>query len=225
MKYNSSIKDSIELLEKANIVADSHLNTVIPDNIGSLMRNLSYKNQWKELQRNYWYHIRLEDSSIIYFRDNSFNYFMTPFRSISMEEYLDKNLGREWREEEDNYTSEYSNEYELFVESESQESNPTPIRFDNHPKQYKNIAHPVCHLHFGHDNQIRLGTKKVMTPFSFCSFILRHHYPENWKSLIENEPQYFESILPKIKIGLELVTKSHPDKWCPVYEETTFYLS
>jgi hypothetical protein len=75
-------------------------------------------------------------------------------------------------------------EYEVYLSTCTLKEAVAPIRYDFSPDDYTEGIHPASHIHFGHANNIRVGTKKVLKPVSFCLFILRQSYPNKWIELL-----------------------------------------
>ncbi|MBC1566941.1 DUF2290 domain-containing protein [Listeria booriae] len=96
--------------------------------------------------------------------------------------------------------------------------NPVSIRYDYSEAQYAGIKHPVSHFHIGENNEIRIPTKKIITPFSFVTFVLRNVYYQDWKRLIHT--QAFSENYYKGKRNCQDIKNNHfsPD------EEKDFYM-
>lgn len=229
MSLRDSIQKSEKLFSKVDLVSQTNKNAVFPKNIGEQLRRLSYVQKWSKIKSSFWFHIELEDSSLLTFYEDSFSYYMSPYKSMEVEDYWDKVHGEEWRINSDLYDivrSEFTfEEFEKLIETETVQIEATPIRYDYHPQQYKAEKHPVCHLHFGNSNEIRIGTKKILTPFAFSCFILRQQYPKHWENLVQQDPAYYDEVLDQIKTGLDPITKLHPTMWCSNYEEPLFFLA
>lgn len=229
MSLRESIENSIKLFSTVDLISQSNRHATFPQNIGEQLRRLSYLQKWTKIKSSFWFHIELEDSSLLTFYENSFSYYMSPYKSMAVEDYWDQIHGQDWREDSELYDvirSEFSaEELEKLIETETVQIEATPIRFDYHPNQYKAEKHPVCHFHFGNSNEIRIGTKRIITPFAFSCFILRQQYPKKWEYLVKNEPAYYAEISTMMKTTLDPITKFHPDKWCQTYEETIFFLA
>lgn len=150
-------------------------------------RHLTYVDIWKTCLREQFYDFQLIDNSLIQFRVLNFSplsatyvYYECPFRCVSYFEFL-ANEGFDYAEVRD----ELSAEYDLYVTTTCDlKETVTPIRCDFSPELYNEGLHPASHIHFGHSNQIRVGTKKVLRPLSFLLFILRQCYPQSWQKFV-----------------------------------------
>jgi len=78
-------------------------------------------------------------------------------------------------------------EYEEYLSTCKIKETFTPIRYDFAPSLYTEGRHPASHIHFGHQNEIRVGTKHILRPLSFLLLIIRQHYPNAWQRLIQHE--------------------------------------
>lgn len=69
----------------------------------------------------------------------------------------------------------------------SQKESVTPIRYDYRPQHYEEGRHPASHVHFGHMNNIRLATERVLErPLSFFLLVIRQYYPDDWVNLLQH---------------------------------------
>lgn len=57
------------------------------------------------------------------------------------------------------------------------------IRFEYAVDQYRELAHPVAHLHIGRHDQNRWALARPLEPLTFTMMILRQYYPEAWNPL------------------------------------------
>jgi hypothetical protein len=177
------------LARAANLPVDNYGQdhfTVTPAIVREL-RELTYFDQWKTARKNAWFHLELEDHSLILFSETtnsaSFSYLQCPLAVPSFKEFLVAleipNTPRKRRE--------YRDEYEMVLDTADLRPHITPIRFDYDENGYLCGAHPVSHIHIGLDNNIRLGTNRKLTPISFLLFVMRQMYPDCWKKLLEHQ--------------------------------------
>lgn len=87
-------------------------------------------------------------------------------------------------------------EYEQYLIELGSLKNVTPVRFDYDLQNYSQIYHPLCHLHFGVDNDIRIAIDKHPTPLIFSLFILKNFFSETFfvktkKGRVINPDIYF----------------------------------
>jgi hypothetical protein len=149
------------------------------------LRGLSYLDQWRTSLAKGWYHLLMEDQSILVFNETdtsaSFSFLQCPLEIPSLREFLsDRSL---------DYTSRnrdaYADDYQLVIDTADLRKHVTPVRFDYDEKGYRCGVHPVSHIHIGLDNDIRLGYSKKMSAISFCLFIMRQFYPESWARILD----------------------------------------
>ena len=76
-------------------------------------------------------------------------------------------------------------EYDLYILNRERKDAVTPLRYGYEPELYRENRHPASHMHFGHDSEIRVGTKKFLRPLSFFLFVIRQCYPECWSVLVQ----------------------------------------
>ena len=229
--YLQSIAKSTELLRESNIFAHRNSHLQLPANYVTQVRNLNYDDQWKIHNDQFWYHIKLSDQSLIFFKEDSFKYLMSPYGNLmSFQEFEDhrkQELFDEGITEEEEITIYLDNinfEYQQYLDSDAIKRMSTPIRLDIHPEQYNAAYHPMTHLHVGHDNESRIPVKKIMTPFAFTGFILSSFYPAEWKLLIE-EQKISDADFKLLNQSLDNVPHKHRKLWCPDLEEHRFYLA
>ncbi|MDH5915108.1 DUF2290 domain-containing protein [Vibrio splendidus] len=227
--YLSSIQRAKKLFNKASLTI--HASTPsLPSSYVGRVRGLPYPDEWKIHNEEFWYHIKLADESLILYKPDSFKFLMSPFKPLISIEQFEEQTRQELVEA--NYTEQeiiqhledIQSEYTDFIDTELTKGSYTPIRVDIHPDQYQKTHHPVTHLHIGHDNESRIPIKKIMTPFSFASFVISTFYPEQWKQL-RNDELLVGTEYASTNQTLESITKNHNKKWCNEEEEKRFYLT
>lgn len=148
------------------------------------LRQLDYLDQWKISRLNKWCHILLDDLSFFAFSEiggkPSYGYYPCPLEIESIKKFLHER----GVEPTQRNRAEYAEEYDLSIQTSSLKSSATPIRYDIDIGAYRPNVHPVAHLHLGLDNQIRIATRRVMTPIAFVLFVIRQTYPDNWIKLL-----------------------------------------
>lgn len=224
-----SIRESLDILEAAEILSEPNERVYIPINYASQSRELPYLDYWELHKRNFWYHARLSDDSLLLFESDSFRFIMSPISIPSQEEYFLSELGDDWThlDEETKHaflaSGDFKSEYNLFLESVSDFKSFTPVRLDQHPKQYKALSHPAHHLHIGYENESRIPVKRVLTPLAFTAFIISTFYPKGWEKLYSNE--YFaDEKIDSLKVRLDLVAHINQDFWSDEHDEKRLYL-
>lgn len=76
--------------------------------------------------------------------------------------------------------SDMNSEYEQYLIEAENLKTIVPIRFDYDGHNYNQIYHPLCHLHVGINNNIRIATDKFMTPLMFFHFIIKNYFPDTF---------------------------------------------
>ena len=75
-------------------------------------------------------------------------------------------------------------DYEDYILSSDAKEAVSPIRYDYQQRFYAAGVHPVSHLHFGLNNEIRIAAERVWRPATFVLFVLRQVYPSDWKRVL-----------------------------------------
>lgn len=149
------------------------------------LRQLNYVEQWKLSHAHRWFHVVLEDLAYFTFSEvdgkSSYGYYPCPLDVQSLSDYL--------RERDIELTQKNrlaaAEKYELSVQTANLRESITPIRYDLDTGAYRTCTHPATHIHIGLDNQIRIATRRLMTPLAFVLFIFRQVYPDNWHNLLQ----------------------------------------
>lgn len=103
-------------------------------------------------------------------------YYPNPYEVVTFSEYCEA-LGVPETE---------GDPYELYLESltEAEEINRVPvIRFDLSFGQYRELAHPAAHFHFGTHPDNRWPVERVLTPRAFALLICKQFYGEAWHEM------------------------------------------
>ncbi len=157
----------------------------------SSFRGKNHLEIWKFYFSNQLYDFKLSDDSLIQFRvdnfrplDISYLYLECPFDNfVSFDEFIES----EEASEEGKDIIALQQEHNYYLDSLEIKDAVTPIRYDYSPNLYKAGRHPASHIHFGHSNEIRLGTKKILRPLSFLFFVIRQCYPDIWVQFTQND--------------------------------------
>jgi hypothetical protein len=137
------------------------------------------------------YDILLKDQSFFQFsfdeKNNEINriryaYFDSPTNTKSYEEFLDE-IEIDISECGD-YFYDY---YEQYLSEAKLKTSVNPIRYDYDEGLYKEVFHPVSHLHVGHQNEIRIPCESILSPKGFVAFVIRHVYREDWIKTMNDE--------------------------------------
>ena len=138
---------------------------------------------WEDCFKNQFFNFQLTDNSLIQFHlisvrplSVSYSYLECPFDSLTYRDYL-LQAGFDLEEVGESFRSDY----EQYLTACGLKETVTPIRYDFEPAAYSEGLHPASHVHFGHINDIRVGTQRILKPISFILFILRQIYPRTWE--------------------------------------------
>ena len=157
-----------DILKKVDLYVESNQ---FPPKQKLMWKDLeSYQQVWENCYQKKLFHLRLKDHSLFRFlftnENISFLYLDSPYQLEKYIEIEDYNVI-------------------IFQSSDYEDRTPTPIRYDFEPVNFNEITHPVGHLHFGLENQIRIGTFFLFNPMSFLLFCIRQIYPKFWVKIIE----------------------------------------
>ncbi len=151
------------------------------------LREMTYLDRWKESIAKKWYHVLLEDHSLLTFSSTSnsasYAYLQCPLDVPSFREFS-LNLGLPF---DSVNRAALENEYQMVMDTASRKENVTPIRYDYDENGYQRGVHPVSHVHIGLDNDIRLAFARRLTPESFALFVMRQMYPDCWARILERQ--------------------------------------
>lgn len=160
-----------------------------PENSASIFRRMSYVDIWKECLKNQYYDFQLNDNSLIQFRAICYNpplvtysFYECPYHCLSYADFLNEK-GLDIVEVGSNFIPQYE---EYLLNCDLKEA-VTPIRYDFYPNHYQEGIHPASHVHFGHINNVRVATKKILKPVSFLLLVIRQYYPNDWIILLSNQ--------------------------------------
>ncbi|WP_338795178.1 DUF2290 domain-containing protein [Acidovorax sp. DW039] len=171
------------------------------------LRELPYLERWKTSIANQWYHVRLEDHSLLTFSSTatsaSYAYLHCPLDAPTFRQFA-LDMGHQFNAAA---RAELLEEYQLIIDTAMQKANVTPIRYDYDENGYRRGVHPVSHIHIGLDNHVRLSSSKRLTPTSFALFVMRQMYPECWARVLDHQEA---ARLPKaIRLGCVPLHEPH----------------
>lgn len=99
------------------------------------------------------------------------------------------------------------------------------VRYENAPDQFKGLAHPCSHFHFGHLSEDRWPLNRILTPLAFTLLILKFYYGDLWRArgddASDQSGNKFDSKLIEEKTGCSLV----PNDLFSVLESRSFFLA
>ena len=221
------ILKQLKLLKKRNKQRPPYKNYA-----ASFFRGKSYRDIWQFSFDENLYDFLLDDDSILQFRYDkvsrlivSYSYLNSPFRKLlSFEEFYNDRLREidrlretdEIKEEPDEYS--ILREYEFYIETNTLvKEHVSPIRYDYDHKLYVKGRHPASHIHFGHGNNIRVATQRILRPMSFILFILRQCYPDSWTNFLFKDEA--ETLCRNVR---EHPDQVHDDYWNELDEREMF---
>lgn len=186
-QFETQVSTVWEILRLLGLGEDRVYRPQFPQDAASLFRKLTYVETWNLCFREQYYDFQLTDDSLIQFRVESYMplcvsyvYYECPYNpSVTFDQFLRDYMGLTEFDSHLYVRRDFEEYYTLLENKESY----TPLRYDYTPAHYKEGRHPASHVHFGHKNNIRVGTKKVLQPVSFLCFILRQCYPDLWQNL------------------------------------------
>lgn len=159
------------------------------------IRHQSYRAVYDDCFRSYRFDLALKDQALLDFNRADggsrrcslrYAYYDCPLAVETFEEFLRRELGADVDQAsfklEEAHT--FREDYENAICSADLKAGVLPVRYDYEEPLYDPGVHPVSHVHFGFQTNVRVATHRVMTPFSFTLFIVRQVYPEYWKRVL-----------------------------------------
>lgn len=171
------------------------------------MRQMDYIGQWKKAIEEGWLHIRLSDQSFFLFSDAgekcSYSYYACPLEIPTFQSFLtSQGLANSQKNRAENEDA-----YQLIIETAEVRDHFIPMRYDFDSSSYRKCTHPAGHIHVGLDNNIRIATRRRLTPLSFILMVIRQHYPENWDRLLTYSHEL--KIERRVRGDLDLIKEPH----------------
>lgn len=188
-QYYSQLETAWDILKKLRLDKDRIWNPVYSRLAVSAFRGLTYLETWRECFREQFYNFQLYDNALLQFRVESFRppqinyvYYECPYQCIPYGDFV----RQYWDLEPHDVGDELMTDYETYLATCNVKETVTPIRYDYKPAHYVQGRHPASHVHFGHTNNVRVGTKKMLVrPLTFFLFVIRQCYPDSWIMLLE----------------------------------------
>lgn len=116
----------------------------------------------------------------------NYSFYNNPSHFVTYSEFTDL-LVRDniFSEEEITELEDYLlDDYDQFLNEQKLLSSSTLIRYDYDIPNYRQLIHPASHFHIGNKNSVRIPCSKLITPYQFSLFILRHVYYDYWVKLL-----------------------------------------
>lgn len=196
-KFQASLEDARKLLEKIDLFRQKgvkQINTIgVSSEFQAAVQKSDYFEVYKVAIRNFDYDFLLADESFFQFECKTssslpnirYAFFQNPQEYKSYQEFLlEQELIQEQNSEDNEIFRDY---YEQFLIEQQLNLSSTTIRFDVDLKNYRPLIHSIAHIHIGHRSNIRIPCDKILTPYMFVLFVLKHVYYSHWKDLIEDE--------------------------------------
>lgn len=214
-----SINESEKLLKKINLLKERNNRKyfdISPRKFStefiSVSQEKNYTNIYETAIRYGDYDFLLNDDSIVQFScevhatNQNFNkyryaFFENPRSYPTYEEFLKDEFNSSIEEVGESLKQEYE---QIISEAELSDA-VCPVRYDYDYKLYKGIYHPISHIHIGHNNNVRIGIDKILTPEKFIVFILMNVYPAIWEEVCKNDVDIKEKCL-KYKSRCEVIS-------------------
>lgn len=138
-------------------------------NFSIVLKNISYSELYDELEKMKAFNIKMLDGSLLQM--------MYTFNSDGLESHRLAFLPSPYLEDYQNYPEIYEDD-EIFADIIKKNIVPFPIRFDYDTKDgvFLELDHPKSHMTLGQYENCRIPVSAPLTPFMFCSFILRNFY-------------------------------------------------
>ncbi|QNM06331.1 DUF2290 domain-containing protein [Qiania dongpingensis] len=203
-KYKISLLKSIDILRKFDLFKERNTsveNIYDSRKFSSDFFSVSNSNKYLEIYnmaiKNNDYDILLIDDSILQFsleiRDETivqyrFAYYQNPRTYPTYNEFLQN----EFNVSEKECGSTFLEEYEQIVCEASLNDCALPIRYDYDEKLYDPNFHYVSHIHIGHNNELRIGADRILSPDAFVIFVIRNIYFSIWKNKCQNDGTLLE---------------------------------
>lgn len=171
------------VLKRLDLLSDWIKSPVLPSGMPAIMRSMNYREQWEFCDQNKIFDAKLIDGSLLQFRlfpdKVSYSFLEAPYRFPNFEDFAYERVGEDWVELEEILREEF----EVAASSAIIERPATPFRYDYEPALYKEGRHPAGHFHFGYENQIRVASRRLLTPLSFVIFVVRQAHPDKWDAM------------------------------------------
>lgn len=189
----NSLKNALNTLDILKEYNSSKRGNFTTDFL-SIMYSNFYYDIYNAAIKNFDYDILLNDDSFFQFsfKDESISmaFYPKPITYLSYKDYIydifnDDVISMSEEElaifeKQILSDGDYYSDYEQYLIEKQTLSNIVPIRFDFDNKYYNPVYHPLCHLHIGCSNDIRIAIDKHPTPHLFGLFILKNYYTDSF---------------------------------------------
>lgn len=189
--FRAKVKQAGEVLSAVGLLAHANPWPPVYAGMAKDVRKQPYRKEWEHYESKSLFDFKLTDGSLFQFKDapeahteRSFCFYESPLAVDDFETFVVttydvtiNELGEliEGAEED----------YEAYLSSADLKRAIAAIRYDHSPPLYREGCHPASHVHVGHGNEVRIGTRRVMNPVSFTLFVVRQVYPNHWTRLLD----------------------------------------
>lgn len=228
-KFSASINDSLALLTKFKLLKSKGCkgNGIYSEEFLKISKSGNIVETYKCAIRNQDYDILLNDESIIQFQkiddDLRYAFIQNPFNFVSKEDYILQIYTLDELEELIEFSMEEivdENEYEQFLNEQNLNSISNYFRYDCSPAGYQPLIHSYSHFHIGMNENVRISTRKIITPLKFTKFCIKNSYFEDWKKQFKEDSNFVKEVITMKNDCILLPA----DKWDPI-ESNDLYLS
>lgn len=210
--FAAQLDDGWDIIRLLNLDSERVWKPAYSGAQAATFRGLNYAQVWEKCLREQLYDFQLRDNSLFQFRVQSFSpakvgyaYYECPYQCMSYEEFVTIEMGGDLADVGEALMKEYSD----YIVGRSTKDTVTPLRYDYAPDDYQEARHPASHIHFGHDSNIRIGTRRILIkPLAFLLFVIRQCYPDKWLELLAERDA--ETWCRNVREGLDEV---HADYW------------
>lgn len=218
-QFRAQINETERLLKEYDLLKERNYFPDYSACEASRFRGKTYREVWEIYFGEQLYDFVLTDHALFQFRTDvdrsclNYVYYEAPYDVPTYDDFLVEECGFS-PEELPDIGDLFRSEYETSLATSGWKEAFTPLRYDYDPDSYVAGRHPASHIHIGHDNNIRIGTQKLLKPLSFVLFILRQQYPDAWICLLRSESNL--DLLRNVRANLSDVdTSFHDDfdKW------------
>ncbi|HEM5120642.1 TPA: DUF2290 domain-containing protein [Streptococcus suis] len=202
----SNYEEAKMILKKFDIAYDENF-----DKVYKKFASSSYSDEFKKCSRKgtalkiYQTAIDYKDYSLYLPEDGAFfqftysenslrfAYFERPHAVLTYREFLEENAF-----DYDEVGEELYDEFNQYLLEAPQKEHITNIRYDYSEEEYRELVHPVSHLHIGQNNNIRLPLSVILLPASFIMLVIKQVYWEKFKQYTNKNDELITFYLDQI---------------------------
>lgn len=155
------------------------------------LKNIPYADLYKELDEMRAFNMRMLDGALVQM--------MYLFKDEVLESHRLAFLPSPHLEEFQNNPEVYQDD-DIFADVIKKNIVPFPVRFDYDTREgvFAEVDHPKSHMTLGQYENCRIPVSAPLTPFMFCSFILRNFYNTAYQKYCDKLTERKESFQPSI---------------------------